>query len=160
MIHSFYTHIIPQKYVKSQDIDLGCNFGQQTNYEFSEEPIKDAFKREDRITEKFPTQEREAINATYWRIQNEVWVYNFICFNYTKTLDNCLEIVKNSLSILGKHTSGRQTLNHGLGKMVHVHGTVDENMIFGVDDEIAYFKSDPNDLCRLQLYYKWCKKNI
>lgn len=51
--------------------------------------------------------------------------YNFITFNYTRTIDRCANILKNSI----KNETGR-----AVGSVVHIHGYVDENMIMGVND--------------------------
>ena len=51
--------------------------------------------------------------------------YNFITFNYTRTIDRCANILKNSI----KSETGRT-----VGNIVHIHGYVDENMIMGVND--------------------------
>ena len=51
--------------------------------------------------------------------------YNFISFNYTKCLDNCVSIFGESL---------KSNSNRKIGELVHVHGYVEENMIVGVND--------------------------
>ena len=51
--------------------------------------------------------------------------YNFITFNYTRTIDRCANILKNSI----KNETGK-----AVGSVVHIHGYVDENMIMGVND--------------------------
>ena len=53
------------------------------------------------------------------------YTYNFITFNYTRTIDRCANILNNSL----KNVAGRS-----VGSIVHIHGYVDENMIMGVND--------------------------
>lgn len=66
------------------------------------------------------------------RIQQEITrygnqtVYNFVSFNYTKTVDECAEIFNNFL----KNDSFRS-----VGKVRHIHGYVERNMIIGVDNE-------------------------
>jgi len=114
----------------------------RVNYEFSAENIKTSFKRLNEIINNFPTQEKSVLNEVYQRRLNEIRVFNFVCFNYTGTLDKCLEIVNQAPDVLGSHTYNQRNLNHGLGNLVHVHGTVDKEMIFGVNDETQISKNE------------------
>jgi len=52
-------------------------------------------------------------------------VYNFISFNYTKSIDICVDALRQLL----KGDSARK-----VGSIVHIHGYIDENMIVGVND--------------------------
>lgn len=52
-------------------------------------------------------------------------IYNFISFNYTKSVDECTRILKQHLS----SNSARD-----VGKVLHIHGFIEENMIMGVND--------------------------
>lgn len=124
-------------YLKEQEIRI--------NYEFSKENIETAFKRVNEIINSFPTQEKAVLNEVYQRRANEIRLFNFICFNYTETLDNCLEVIKDTPEIFGSHTYNQKKLHHGLGSVVHVHGTVDKEMIFGVNDETQISKNDVFD---------------
>lgn len=51
--------------------------------------------------------------------------YNFISFNYTKSVDECAAILKDELKNDG---------TRDVGKVLHIHGYVEENMIMGVND--------------------------
>lgn len=51
-------------------------------------------------------------------------IYNFISFNYTRTIDRCATILKEALKNESKD----------VGKICHIHGYVDKNMITGVDN--------------------------
>lgn len=53
-------------------------------------------------------------------------VYSFISFNYTRTVDNCVGFLQNEL----RRENGRS-----IGKVLHIHGYVDQTMIMGVNDE-------------------------
>lgn len=53
--------------------------------------------------------------------------YNFISFNYTNCLDNCIRILQNSRVL----PSGNR-----VNEPIHVHGYLDENMIMGLDNEL------------------------
>lgn len=53
--------------------------------------------------------------------------FNFISFNYTHCLDECLKLVR--------HQSNYDNMIKGyIGKIVHVHGHTENNMIMGVND--------------------------
>lgn len=52
-------------------------------------------------------------------------IYNFISFNYTRSVDQCAYILKNAV---------RFDNNREVGKVLHIHGYIDENMIMGVND--------------------------
>ena len=52
-------------------------------------------------------------------------IYNFISFNYTKSVDKCAAFLKERL----KNDNSR-----GVGQILHIHGYIDENMIMGVND--------------------------
>lgn len=51
--------------------------------------------------------------------------YNFVCFNYTKSLDLCIDKLRQTL----KNDSSRN-----VGSVVHIHGFIENNMILGVND--------------------------
>lgn len=51
--------------------------------------------------------------------------YNFVCFNYTKTLDFCINALR---EVLKKENS------RNVGSVVHIHGFIEDNMILGVND--------------------------
>ena len=78
------------------------------------------------VTEYFHIREadREYIQKIY-KSQNRDRVYNFISFNYTKTIDECANILREHL----KSDSIRR-----VGKILHIHGFIEENMIMGVND--------------------------
>lgn len=69
-------------------------------------------------------EDKNKIKKTYELITDKR-IYNFISFNYTKSLDNCVKILANKL----KNDSKRD-----VGKCVHIHGYIDANMIMGVND--------------------------
>lgn len=52
-------------------------------------------------------------------------VYNFVCFNYTKTLDNCIAALREVL---------RKDNHRRVGSVVHIHGYIENNMIVGIND--------------------------
>ena len=64
-------------------------------------------------------------------------IYNFVSFNYTNCLDKIVEIQKSESSIISQHSYGANGYNtmSQLGEIYHIHGTVNEEMILGVNDE-------------------------
>lgn len=54
-------------------------------------------------------------------------VYNFISFNYTNSVDKCTEVFSDYLDGNPNHRS--------VGRVVHLHGYIEKNMILGVNDK-------------------------
>lgn len=115
------------------------------DYSDSKESILKAFSNLNQIIQVFPTQEREILNQVYKSKNSENISFNFICFNYTDTLDQCLSIVKSTPNMLGSHKYAGSVLNHSAGQICHVHGTVDKEMVFGVNDDSQISKVDVFD---------------
>ncbi len=57
--------------------------------------------------------------------QSSEKTYNFVTFNYTRTIDACAKILDN---LLKDQKCGR------VGEVAHIHGYIDENMIMGLND--------------------------
>lgn len=70
------------------------------------------------------TADRESVQGIYNSADSKR-NYNFISFNYTKSVDECAHILKQHL----KSDNSRD-----VGKILHIHGFVEENMIMGVND--------------------------
>lgn len=87
------------------------------------------------IIASFPTQERSVLDKVYQNHRSENITFSFIVFNYTDTLDRCISIVRKKQDVLGKHAYGHNTFQHTVGDICHVHGTVDTQMVFGVNDK-------------------------
>lgn len=90
----------------------------------------------------FPTQEKNTIREVFNRYKHENYNFDFICFNYTSTLDKCLEIVKNSTGALGQHRHGNNVYSHTIRQLCHVHGTLEKEIVFAVNDENQIAKPD------------------
>lgn len=80
----------------------------------------------------FREAEKENLDRVVSSILGEI-EFNFINFNYTQTLDMCVSAVKKVNGILGKRTTNSIVFNR-IGKVLHVHGTVDKDMVLGVND--------------------------
>lgn len=61
--------------------------------------------------------------------------YNFISFNYTKTLDKCIDCIRSRPALLGRRTHRNVAYDNSIGKLYHVHGYTDSDMVLGVNDE-------------------------
>jgi hypothetical protein len=64
--------------------------------------------------------------------------YNYVNFNYTNIFDNCIEILKKdaTLPLLKKANNSFITYanNEFIGNVFHIHGTLNNEMILGVDN--------------------------
>jgi len=61
------------------------------------------------------------------------YTYNFITFNYTRTIDSCIEAAQHAH--LGSRLTVTGDFPNKLGRSVHVHGYTNKDMILGVNDE-------------------------
>ena len=111
--------------------------GQETRFDYSRyaDRICKAFTRLESIMTPYPIQERDSLKQVYANHSGEEIDYNFICFNYTETLDNCLLILDEKKKVLGTHQYNNRSLSHKIAQLCHVHGTVKGNMVFGVNDD-------------------------
>lgn len=84
--------------------------------------------------EELSSQERQAIQSVYRRDRTNDTILQFISFNYTNALDRCV-------SLLAKEPLNEWTANNVVhtfrvsSSVVHVHGTIDEYPILGVNDK-------------------------
>lgn len=77
---------------------------------------------------------RNSILSTCDIYKNEEFKYCFICFNYTDTLDQITNITRKLKSPITTHQGNGSTRNNTLGTVLHIHGTLNEEMILGVND--------------------------
>lgn len=61
-------------------------------------------------------------------------------------------MVQDKPDVLGTHRHNNQYVGHTLGNVCHVHGTVDQEMVFGVNDESQMAKPDVFDCENGDLY--------
>ncbi len=62
------------------------------------------------------------------------YVFNFINFNYTQTLDLCINATRAKTGVLSRRSYSNTAADNKLGQIVHVHGTVHKDMVLGVND--------------------------
>ena len=86
--------------------------------------------------QEFPLEHRRSIEKIIKGCRGEM-IYSFISFNYTNVLDQCVETTRKHLNgnKLGYYTTanGQQYFNV-LGNIEHIHGTLEREMILGVND--------------------------
>lgn len=122
------------QYLKQQE--------QRINYAANTEAIKSAFRRLQSLATPFSTSERSSIESVFQNNRGSNVFFDFINYNYTYTLDRCLDIVKQSPDLLGSHVYYSTSYKHSVGKICHVHGTVDGQMVFGVNDDSQIAKPE------------------
>ena len=88
------------------------------------------------ISKELTPEEQQSFENTYKASINEEIQYWFITFNYTGVLDSMIEkMIKENID-LGSHSgSSGQKLKHSIGGVHHVHGTMTEGIVLGVNDE-------------------------
>lgn len=106
------------------------------SYSERKKDIQATFQNLDSELLRFPSAEKDRIQVVYNRYSDSKVIYNFITYNYTRVLDEYVNSLCKEGVVLGNHTSPKGVIcNHVLGNVVHVHGTVDKDMVFGVNDE-------------------------
>lgn len=78
---------------------------------------------------------RNSIDATRQKFANENFKYCFVSFNYTDILDRIVNITHKLKNPVTNHRHYSNVINNYLGKIIHIHGTLNEEMILGVNDE-------------------------
>lgn len=95
--------------------------------------VNDALKNY-KIIRKDDTEEIEV----FYRRFGSNRIYNFVTFNYTKTVDSFYNALK---------TYFKNDNNRKVGSLVHIHGYVEDSMILGVNDSSQIlnedFRNDP-----------------
>ena len=78
------------------------------------------------------TDSEDCIETIFRKTAGDVHVYNFISFNYTNTLQLCLETLEEGVVNTRKYSNA--TRIDKIGKVINVHGTKDSFPIMGVND--------------------------
>lgn len=83
----------------------------------------------------FPKEQKKILDSVIGSVGDAI-VYSFITFNYTDALDRCLQLTKEQFpKQIGSHrTNSRVVYEHSLGNVMHIHGTIYEELILGVND--------------------------
>lgn len=72
---------------------------------------------------------------------NAPLTYSFISFNYTNTLDRMIELCKNTKKFFSTHISNHASVNDTIQSPLHIHGTINSELILGLDDVSQIKKS-------------------
>lgn len=78
---------------------------------------------------------KRAIKKTIEKYRNEEYTYIFVSFNYTKVLDKMVELFKDNPTFANHRATNGSSKADVLGKVIHIHGTIEQEMILGVNDE-------------------------
>lgn len=101
------------------------------DYNFNKEQIIKSFNRLINIPNSFSRAENNALRNIYDYFKDENYGFEFITFNYTKTLENCIEQLDSK--ILNSHFYYSEKNEYISDNIYHIHGDV-EGMILGVND--------------------------
>lgn len=85
--------------------------------------------------EELPKAQRQDISNRITNIRDSI-TYSFISFNYTNTLDLCIDAGKEVFpETIGTHkVDNGVDYSHFIGNVLHLHGTINEELILGVND--------------------------
>ena len=86
-----------------------------------------------KYTDAFREVDRDKIVAASQKYGQGI-TYNFISFNYTYTLDKLVDFTRKNIG-LGQRIFQNARYENRIGTLIHVHGTVEKDMIMGVDNE-------------------------
>ncbi len=79
-----------------------------------------------------PSESSLNISNLLNKYSNQQRIYNFINFNYTFALENCLKTIPDNVIMRRKHYS--EEIVDRIGKIVHIHGDRNANPIIGLND--------------------------
>ena len=88
-----------------------------------------------RFQKELTVEQQRFMESLIYTLHDSI-TYSFICFNYTNALDKCVEITKKLIpKDFGNHKADNATnYTHSLGDVIHIHGTIQEELILGVND--------------------------
>lgn len=87
-----------------------------------------------RFYDGLPEMAKDSINDTCSVYKDQDFEYCFICFNYTDVLDQIVNITFKAGEHIATHEGKFHTKKNKLGKLLHIHGTLNEEVILGVND--------------------------
>lgn len=111
------------KYLRNEEIKLDVVYDEELIKKATSVGLRD-------IKKGFRIEEAENIQNFINGFSSGL-VYNFITYNYTRTLDKCLDCTKRDVKALGNNGNNPNRI----GDIVHIHGTTEDDMIFGLNDE-------------------------
>jgi len=91
---------------------------------------------------------------------DETISFSYICFNYTSVFKKCLDILINSntFQLEKRNKTGffrnMFILHNNLGNVFHIHGTLDNNMILGVNDLKQILNTEFHNIDKVNTFIK------
>lgn len=102
--------------------------------------IKDKNKLIEELKSKIPNfhkefclEDRQQYNQFKQNLNQKIH-YQFINFNYTNTLDNIVNLAVNDKSAFSSHLYKGNAREHFIKSPIHIHGSLNENLILGIDN--------------------------
>jgi len=86
----------------------------------------------DEISTFFPQQMKNTLNEIYAKHISEDRIFHFVSFNYTNIFDRCYANMPDRLS---GHSHAGSAYEHRKGKLIHLHGSIHQSMLVGVDNK-------------------------
>ena len=111
---------------------------EQERYNYDEEIIKkQLISSLDNFDGNLSREEKDFIERIKAKHAGNTIKYDFVSFNYTDCLDKIIDIQKKDAVTISTHAYGNNTYSTSsmLGDVHHIHGTLNEEMILGVNDE-------------------------
>ena len=100
--------------------------------------------------EQFPSVPRKKLETICKNANIPTYAYNFINFNYTRTLVQALPPEREPLG--SRKLSPYKTVSDVYGKTIHVHGEVNNYPLLGVDNESQIANSDFRNSDKVRLF--------
>ena len=97
-----------------------------------------------------PAENINSIKETMEKFKDDEFTYSYITFNYTNILDKIVGLYKDEKRVISSHQGYGSIRRNSIGRVVHIHGTIDEEMILGVNDESQII----NDFLREEELFK------
>lgn len=144
-LHQLEPNLIPKFYIDKAELELLlidyleqeqeklsilCDENSNVDNSIYQEMIKSM----NSIKNNLSSDEKASIDKTFAFYDTENFIYEFISFNYTNTLDRLLAICSKNGSSFGKRNSQNGTRSNNWGNVLHIHGTTEAELILGVND--------------------------
>ncbi len=108
--------------------------GQEARLKFSSESVvADSFKAKTINFYKELNMEWRLEYESLSRNLKEPIVYQFVNFNYTNTLSRLIELCKSRFSPFSSHTTAHTTYADEIKMPLHIHGTLNGDLILGIN---------------------------
>lgn len=130
---------LDQYYLDKDELDsllIDYLISEEQKYTYDENAIINEMNRSlINFTKQLAEQDVNAVKNTLAEYKNEEYYYKFITFNYTSILDKIVDITKKRSATITTHNGNGNGFRNTLSNIIHIHGTLNEEMILGVNDE-------------------------